>query len=101
MTYNLLHEIVDHYRHPGAMTELKSIKSRLFRIYETAEQIDVADLLLCSDEVQAQYASIMNTWRRIHTVIDSVTSQTPENELEIALERCNALLASLPSWQNK
>jgi hypothetical protein len=101
MTYNLLHEIVDRHCSPGAMTELKSIKCRLFKIYDTAENIDVADLLRCSEEVRQQYARIMNTWRRVHIVLDTVCSTSPENELGVALERCNALLATLPTWQNK
>jgi hypothetical protein len=58
MVYNLLHEIVDHHCHPGAMTELKSIKCRMFRIYDTAEHIDVTDLMRCSEEARQQYARI-------------------------------------------
>src|SRR6202162_2013215 len=99
MTYNLLHEIVDRHCSPGAMTELKSIKCRLFKIYDTAENIDVADLLRCSAEVRGQYARIMNTWRRVHIVLDGITSTSSQEAQEASLERCNALLASLPSWQ--
>jgi hypothetical protein len=83
------------------MTELKSIKCRLFKIYDTAENIDVLDLLRCSAEVRGQYARIMNTWRRVHVVLDSVSSASSQEELQAALERCNALLTTLPNWQNK
>jgi hypothetical protein len=101
MTYNLLHEIVDHHCHPGAMTELKSIKCRLFRIYDTALLIDVDDLLRCSVEVREQYAHIMNTWRKVHVVLDTVSSASSLEAQKAALERISALLASLPSWQSK
>ena len=83
------------------MTELKHIKCRLFEVYYTANQIDVSELVRCSAEVQQQYDQIMTVWRRVHIVLDSVCSASPENELQAALERCNALLAALPSWQGK
>jgi hypothetical protein len=101
MTYNLLHEIVDRHCHPGTMTELKSIKCRLFKVYDTAENIDVADLLRCSAEVREQYARIMNVWRRVHIVLDGITAASSQEAQEASLERCNALLATLPGWQNK
>jgi hypothetical protein len=86
MTYNLLHEIVDRHCHPGVMTELKSIKCRLFRVYTAAQQIDVADLLRCSSGVQEQYARIMNVWRKVHVILDGVTSASSQSDQEAALE---------------
>jgi hypothetical protein len=83
------------------MTELKSIKCRLFKIYDTAENISVDDLLRCSAEVRQQYDQIMTVWRRVHIVLDGITSASSQEAQEASLERCNALLATLPSWQNK
>lgn len=101
MVYNLLHSIVDHTRRPGTMTELKAIKCRMYAVYEMARQVDPSQLVACSTEIQAQYRRIMDTWRKVQVVLDSITSKSSLAHQEAALERVTALLASLPGWQIK
>ena len=66
-------------------------------MYNTAQQIDVDDLLRCSPEIREQYARIMNTWRKVHVSLDGVTSASSESDQEAALERISALLAPYPA----
>jgi hypothetical protein len=63
---------------PKRMTEIKAIKCRLFNVYDTAENIDVADLLCCRPAIRSQYDQIMTVWRKILIVLDTVRQNPSE-----------------------
>jgi hypothetical protein len=101
MVYNLLYQVTDRRCRPGTMTQLKAVKGRMFEIYRLAELVDVDDLIHSPADVKEEFARIMDGWRKIHIVLDTLTSESSQEAQEAALASISTLLASLPGWQIK
>jgi hypothetical protein len=94
--YNLLHQVIDKRNASPAMYGIKQAKCRLFEVYFKASTVTPEQLLRCPAEIQQEYARVMDGWRKISVIIDTITSNSPEDVVDAAWARIRAIQASMP-----